>query len=133
MVVNEAGVEASGQGVSGSVGEKTDVRILQIFADTKRQSESKEVKGEATAGCVHDVGEHDVHGVLCANRTRAQHGEAKLERGGGREERGDVKVRLCSHRRNPTESRHQFQIQALLFDANERSVIPLFQFTADAA
>ena len=75
------------QVVIWSVWEKTSVKILHIFADTKRQSESKEVKGEAAAGCVHDVGEHDVHGVLCANRTRAQHGEAKLERGGGREER----------------------------------------------
>ena len=102
------------------------MRTLHIFADTERQSESKEVKGEAAAGCVHDVGEHDVHGVLCANRTRAQHGEAELERGGGREESGDCLVRLCSHRGDPTEASHQFQIQALLFDANDIKFMLLF-------
>lgn len=126
MVINEAKVRVNGQDVSGSVWEKAGMGNLHIFADTKRQSESKEVKGEAAAGCVHDVGEHDVHGVLCANRTRAQHGEAKLERGGGREQKGDCLVRLCSHRRNPTEARHQIHTQALLFDANDKKFILLF-------
>lgn len=59
----------------------------------KGEGEAEEVVEEAAGGGVENVGEHDVHGVLGANRAGAEHGEAELhgeDEVGGEEQVGGV-------------------------------------------
>lgn len=57
-----------------------------MFADeavgrcAESKSEAEEVVEETSGGGVENVGEHDVHGVLSANRTSTKHSETKLHR-----------------------------------------------------
>lgn len=63
-----------------------------VGRSAKSEGEAEEVVGESAGGGVEDVGEHDVHGVFCADGAGAEHGKAELH--GEDEVGGEEEVRV---------------------------------------
>jgi len=87
-LVEEEAVVIGGNGVVSKAEEVAADEA--VGRGTEGESEAEEVVGEATGGGVEDVGEHDVHGVLCSDGSCAEHGETKLH--GEDQIRGEKKV-----------------------------------------
>lgn len=69
------------KGIGWNVLETEEVAADEaVGRGTEGEGEAEEVVEEAAGGGVEDVGEHDVHGVLGADGTGAEHGEAELHR-----------------------------------------------------
>ncbi|GER55890.1 chaperone protein DnaJ [Striga asiatica] len=77
-LVEEVGVVEGG---GGDVLQAEEVAADEaVGGAAEGEGEAEEVVEEAASGRVEDVGEHDVHGVLGADGSGAEHGESQLHR-----------------------------------------------------